>query len=112
MKPRAQSILEYVVVIGVVSAALAAMQLYLRRAVQSVVKITADQIGDQRKGVIGADLDYRYERTKVGDSTINQQGSGSNSTTTAKGGDVSYQSDKTEKGSGLLQYEVWKEKNN
>ena len=112
MKPRAQSILEYVVVIGVVSAALAAMQLYLRRAVQSVVKITADQIGDQKKGVIGADLDYRYERSLAGDSQINQVASESKSTITARGGNVSYQADKTERGSGILQHEVWKEKNN
>jgi len=42
-----QSILEYVVILGIVAIALAAMSLYFRRGIQSVVKIAADEAGNQ-----------------------------------------------------------------
>ncbi|MFC1675079.1 hypothetical protein ACFL1K_04270 [Candidatus Omnitrophota bacterium] len=51
-KTKAQSIVEYAILIGIISAALFAVQMYMKRGIQSVVKLTADEIGDQRKGSI------------------------------------------------------------
>jgi hypothetical protein len=48
MKPKAQSILEYVVLIAVTGAVLGAMGLYFRRSIQAVIKYAADQVGDQK----------------------------------------------------------------
>ncbi|MDD2679217.1 MAG: hypothetical protein PHO03_00225 [Candidatus Omnitrophica bacterium] len=48
MKSKAQSIMEYVIVLGLIALALAAMSLYFRRGIQSVVKIAADEMGDQK----------------------------------------------------------------
>jgi len=44
---RAQSISEYVLVIGLVSAALVGMQVYMKRGIQAVVKDSADELGGQ-----------------------------------------------------------------
>ncbi|MFA5350131.1 MAG: hypothetical protein WC357_02220 [Candidatus Omnitrophota bacterium] len=42
-----QGILEYVIILGIIVIALAAMSLYFRRGIQSVVKIAADEAGNQ-----------------------------------------------------------------
>ena len=47
MRNRSQSILEYAVILGVVITALLAMSLYFRRGIQSVIKVAADEAGDQ-----------------------------------------------------------------
>lgn len=47
MKLKAQSILEYVVLLGIVGLALGTMGLYFRRSIQSVIKIAADELGSQ-----------------------------------------------------------------
>lgn len=44
---KAQSTLEYAVLVGVIVAALIAMQVYLRRAYQGRIKDRADDIGEQ-----------------------------------------------------------------
>ncbi|MFC1599301.1 hypothetical protein ACFL2W_00770 [Candidatus Omnitrophota bacterium] len=44
---RAQSIMEYVLVIGLVSIALGAIQSYTRRGVQSIIKVSTDRLGNQ-----------------------------------------------------------------
>lgn len=44
---KAQVILEYSLVIGLVLAALLAMQLYAKRGIQAVIKIASDEIGSQ-----------------------------------------------------------------
>jgi hypothetical protein len=44
---RAQSISEYVLVIGLVSAALVGMQVYMKRGIQAVIKDSADELGIQ-----------------------------------------------------------------
>jgi hypothetical protein len=54
IKLKAQSILEYAVVLAVVSAALAGMQLFFRRGIQASIKLAADQIGAQQDS---ADVD-------------------------------------------------------
>ncbi|MGD0336989.1 MAG: hypothetical protein ABSB18_07855 [Candidatus Omnitrophota bacterium] len=110
MNSRAQSILEYVVIIGVVSAALATMQLYLKRSVQSVVKVTADVMGSQGKGIIGGELDPRYERKSIDIANISTETSGFNSSTISQGGNTSYATNTAQKKSGVLQYEIWKDK--
>lgn len=48
MKTKAQSILEYVVLIGIISIALSVMQIYFRRGVSAVVKVAADEVGSQK----------------------------------------------------------------
>jgi hypothetical protein len=40
----AQNLVEYAIIIGVVAAALMAMQLYFKRGVQSIAKISVDQL--------------------------------------------------------------------
>jgi len=45
---KAQSILEYAIVLVLVALALAGMAMYFRRGIQSVVKIAADEAGNQK----------------------------------------------------------------
>lgn len=47
LRARGQATLEYAVFIGVVAAALVAMQLYLRRSIQANLKALEDQINAQ-----------------------------------------------------------------
>ena len=47
MKNRGQSILEYTVVLSLVVLVLSAMSFYFRRGIQSVVKVAADEAGNQ-----------------------------------------------------------------
>lgn len=49
-KMKAQSILEYVLILGIVAVALSSMQLYFKRSIQAAIKLAADDIGDQRQG--------------------------------------------------------------
>ena len=42
-----QGILEYALILGVVIAALVAMQFYIKRGIQAATKVVADQLGDQ-----------------------------------------------------------------
>ena len=46
-----QTILEYAIMLGVVTSAILAMQIYAKRGIQSVVKLNADQLGDQADGI-------------------------------------------------------------
>ena len=43
-----QGVLEYVIMLGIVVIALAAMSLYFRRGIQAVVKVAADEAGNQK----------------------------------------------------------------
>lgn len=45
---KAQSILEYAVLLGLVGLALSAMQIYFKRGIQSVIKVAADEVGSQK----------------------------------------------------------------
>ena len=51
MHKRAQGITEYALVIAVAAAALLAMQPYFKRGVQSVVKVSLDQLGGFDSGL-------------------------------------------------------------
>ena len=57
---KAQSLLEYVVLIGIVTAALVAMTPYLKRGVQGIVKVMADQIGAQNEADQSPDTNSGY----------------------------------------------------
>lgn len=49
---RGQAIVEYAVLIGIAATALVVMQTYIKRGVQAGIKVAADQIGDQRRGIV------------------------------------------------------------
>jgi len=51
MKRRAQGITEYSLIIAAVAVALLTMQVYFKRGVQSVVKVSADQLGGFNSGI-------------------------------------------------------------
>jgi hypothetical protein len=51
MNKRAQGITEYALVIACVAAALLTMQVYFKRGVQSVVKVSVDQLGGFNSGI-------------------------------------------------------------
>jgi len=44
---KAQSILEYAVLLGLAGIALSSMQVYFKRGIQSVIKVAADEVGKQ-----------------------------------------------------------------
>lgn len=46
---RAQSLIEYTVLIGIVTVVLFAMFNAVKRGIQSVIKVTADQVGNQQR---------------------------------------------------------------
>ncbi len=48
-KIKAQTLLEYLILIGIVTVVLFAMYHAVKRGIQSVIKITADQIGNQQR---------------------------------------------------------------
>lgn len=68
-KRRAQSIMEYSIVLGVVVAILVGMQVYLKRGIQAGIKIAADQVGVQNKAL--PELDPREDAVQEGNSTSN-----------------------------------------
>ena len=48
MNRKAQSLLEYIFLIGIVTMALFAMNTLFKRGIQGIIKVTADQIGNQQ----------------------------------------------------------------
>ena len=49
MNRSSQSILEYAILVVLITIALMAMSLYFRRGIQSVIKIAADEAGNQKE---------------------------------------------------------------
>ncbi len=47
MKAKAQSIIEYALLLGIIGLALGAMQLYFKRGIQAAIKVSVDQLGSQ-----------------------------------------------------------------
>ncbi len=45
---KAQSVSEYAILIGIITLALVGMQVYMKRGIQGVVKMAADEVGSQR----------------------------------------------------------------
>jgi Flp pilus assembly pilin Flp len=81
---RAQSITEYVIIIGLVSIALIAMQNYMKRGIQAVIQSAADDVGAQKDAaeidpVKGETLSSRFETTSLGKVNVEVSGSGSTS---------------------------------
>lgn len=48
---KAQSLIEYGLILGIITVALLSMQVYFKRGVQSVVKVVADDFGPQGEAV-------------------------------------------------------------
>lgn len=99
---RAQSISEYVLVIGLVSAALVGMQVYMKRGIQAVVKDSADELGIQEDSEIDVEkgtTTYSKTNTITGPSTRETRealGGGNRvdfSTTTTTAGSQTYMSE-------------------
>jgi hypothetical protein len=66
---KGQTLSEYVIILGIVVAALYAMGPSLKRGVQSVVKTTADQMASQK----GAEQDFSTEGSHLSDSVTNSK---------------------------------------
>lgn len=67
-KPSGQTLLEYLVLIGIVTAVVAALSPYMKRSVQSIIKVTADQLAVQTsadQGVSGSYLINALSRQNV-----------------------------------------------
>ncbi len=106
--PKAQSISEYVILIGIVALALIGMQVYMRRGIQAVVKTAADQIGDQKKG--GTEYDYRYEWKEKREANTTAATTGTQNIITSEGGAVTHVKNENTAYSGTLFEGVQKEK--
>ena len=76
-----QGVLEYVIILGVVVIALAAMSLYFRRGIQAVVKVAADEAGNQKDAE-----DINPITGIMTSSAINRQTSATQSSRVLKGG--------------------------
>lgn len=100
--------LEYALVIGIIAAALAAMQLYFKRTIQATVKVAADEIGDQKEGA--ADFDYKYDWKIKGASDTTTTSSGSATTTQLGGNAVKYEKSDTTTQTGVSSWSVGQEK--
>jgi Flp pilus assembly pilin Flp len=70
---RAQSMVEYALLLGVVSAALIAMQFYMKRGIQGAVKVSADQLGPQQ----GTQVLIDFKKQSSASSVTNTAASGS-----------------------------------
>lgn len=72
-KKKAQSLVEYVLILGAIIVAILFMQLYVRRAVSGRLRDASDDIGDQ----FSASAKYNYQvtrNTKITESTSNTTG--------------------------------------
>lgn len=89
---QAQTILEYVLLIGIATLALVFMGTDMRRGIQSVVKVTADQLGNQ----VNSDQDFsqRSGQGVLSRSTSNVAQSQRKSTRQA-GGVITYDQEET-----------------
>lgn len=48
---KGQNLMEYAIIIGIVLIALSTMQTYIRRGIQAMIKVAADEMGTQEGGV-------------------------------------------------------------
>ena len=91
---KAQSISEYVLVIGIVSIALISMQAYMKRGVQAVIKVASDQAGSQDAEEIDV---QKGTKTKSKVTTISQ---GTKSLTSSLGGEQTINEERSSTSSG------------
>lgn len=102
---KAQSTLEYALLIGVVVGALLAMQTYLKRSIQGRMQIIGDQMGDQ----YDPDGTYRFENMTVTNTKIVETttaGENSTTNTSITGGSQSMSSNRKVQ---HLDDDVWEE---
>lgn len=103
---RAQSILEYTIIIAIVGAALFAMQLYFRRSIQAVVKLAADEVGEQKKGML--EYDYENEWKLKGSSEVTTTSDGTDTTKELETGAIAYEKDQATQRAGILSRGIYK----
>ncbi len=101
-KPKGgQSIAEYGIIISVVTVALLAMQVYMKRGIQSVVKYSTDQFGNQDYMETDANkattTDIVMRSVSDGSARVQQEGTGDSFATT-------YTSDETTQTTGTSVY--------
>lgn len=97
---RGQSITEYILLIGIVTAALLGMQVYMKRGIQAVIKSASDEMGEQKKGAV--DVDYKLDWKWKGYSKTDTSTTANKTTKKEEKGAVSYNTDeetKNKKGS-------------
>ncbi|MDD5004887.1 MAG: hypothetical protein PHS34_06955 [Candidatus Omnitrophica bacterium] len=86
-KTMGQSIAEYALLIAVVSAALLAMQIYMKRGIQSVIKYSADQLGNQEYMETNAERamsqNIAMRSTSQASMRIQEEGAGDSSKVTS-----------------------------
>ncbi len=70
---RGQTLLEYVILIGIITAALVAMAPYMKCGIQSIVKVTADQLGQQNEADQKIDATSAYLVNTFLSSKISQE---------------------------------------
>ena len=107
-KHKAQNILEYTILLGIISLALSGMSLYFRRGIQAVVKLAADEVGEQKKGAL--EYDYRYEWKEKGFSNISNFTTGRKIVTQLEGGAVDYETYEKTRQEGILSRALSREK--
>lgn len=61
LKKKAQSLLEYTLILGVVAVALVGMQVYFKRGVQSMVKVVADDFGNQGDLISNTEIEIKRQ---------------------------------------------------
>ena len=55
-KNKAQSIIEYSILLGLLAAGFFTLQVYLKRGIQAGIRASADQLGNQQEGTVYFDL--------------------------------------------------------
>lgn len=99
MKTKAQSILEYVLILGIAAAALMLMQLYMRRSIQGVIKVAADELGEQKQGLM--EFDYKNDWKVKGSSAIVSVTTGTQNNSLSERGAVRYETEQKSEKSGV-----------
>lgn len=103
-KTKAQSIIEYVILLVVIGAALSAMQLYFRRGIQAAVKLAADEVGNQADGVAETDYSSLWRSGAFSKKSTGKEGE--KKTILLKNGAVSYTINETNRESGVIAYDM------
>ena len=97
---KGQSIMEYVVLIGVVAAAVLGMQAYAKRGIQAGIKVAADRIGSQQEGLEDINLSLPWKVS--GETVISKQSDALRTTSLLSQGSVMTQTQATEQSRGAL----------
>lgn len=99
-RARGQSITEYVILLGVVAAAVLGMQSYAKRGIQAGIKAAADRIGSQQQGLEDINLSLPWKFTEV--SVIRTQSDATRMTRQMTPGVVMTQAQQAAQSQGVL----------